>query len=56
MAAHRIRDGPTCGPEIAGRTVRVCQQLDAPLIFGDFLALRRLHAAAPQILYPSTRM
>jgi hypothetical protein len=45
VAARRIlRDG-RYGAAIAGRTVRVYEQLDARLTFGDFLALLKRQAA-----------
>lgn len=45
--ARRIGPDLGYGQEIAGRTVRVFETLDARLVFQDFLALLRLHAAAP---------
>jgi len=44
LQAHHINDDFSYGPPIPGRTVRVYQQLDARLTFGDFLALLRLQA------------
>lgn len=43
LPARRIGDDFTYGPAIPGHTVRVYEQLDTRLTFGDFLALLRLH-------------
>lgn len=43
--ALAIRDDLSYGEEIPGRDIRVYEQLDARLLFGDFLAQLRLHAA-----------
>ncbi len=42
--AHRLVSDSAYGEKIAGRTVRVWEQLDARLVFADFLAKLRLHA------------
>jgi hypothetical protein len=44
LPARRIEEDFRYGPEISGRTIRVFEQLDARLTFGDFLALLRMQA------------
>jgi len=46
VPARRIKDDCTYGEEIAGRTVRVFEQVDVRLQWQDFLARLRLHAAS----------
>jgi len=45
ITARRIEPDLSYGDEIAGRFIRVYEDLDVRLMFGDFLALLRLHAA-----------
>lgn len=45
VPARRIKDDNTYGEEIAGRTVRVFEQVDVRLQWHDFLARLKLHAA-----------
>jgi hypothetical protein len=44
--AQHVGTDFTYGAAIPGRTVRVYETIDARLIFGDFLALLKHHAAA----------
>lgn len=44
VSARRILNDGRYGEEVAGRTVRVYEQLDVRLVFGDFLALLKLQA------------
>lgn len=46
VPARRVLDDGRYGDEIAGRLLRVYEQLDARLVFGDFLALLKAHAAS----------
>jgi hypothetical protein len=45
VAARRILGDGRYGDEIPGRTLRVVEQLDVRLVFGDFLALLKRQAA-----------
>ena len=42
--ARRIKPDGSYGDEIAGRTIRVFEQIDTRLVLSDFLARLRLHA------------
>lgn len=48
VEARRILDDGRYGAELAGRSMRVYEQLDVRLAFGDFLALLKLQAARRQ--------
>jgi hypothetical protein len=43
--ARKIGSNGTYGEEVPGRTVRIYEQIDTRLMFADFLAQLRLHAA-----------
>jgi len=45
VPARRILDDGRYGDELPGRSIRVYEQLDVRLVFGDFLALLKAHAA-----------
>ncbi|WP_457831661.1 hypothetical protein, partial [Staphylococcus aureus] len=47
LGARRLLEDGRYGEEIAGRTIRVFDQLDARLALADFLAVMRNLAASP---------